>query len=190
MSNFKRPCKRFLSDEDEQNKLLCDIYWREVRSEQQRLEKQYEVYKKCPEKHKSYRKFLEYFVKNHKNSGERWKDYWNRKLDQWLEEDFKERKSSLWQKLKEEFSKKNRTEETVKDQDEEQQENVQMKEECSRYKEGGSCCKKREAVIKIMQSVEIQTEGAESVGVQTDEVKSIETQTENLKSVEVQTDEM
>jgi hypothetical protein len=87
----------------EKNKLMNDLYWREVNIFKRRLDEKYDNFKRTPDSHKEHLYYSKQFMKHYKNSGKRWMSYWEEKLDEKFEKELKEAKTRIWKETQQKY---------------------------------------------------------------------------------------
>lgn len=95
------------------HKHMMKMYWKQIEEVERQLEMKYQKYRRDPSTNKNYQFYCRRFDKYHKNSGKRWKEYWNEKLSGWHDEDLKAYKSRIWDEIQTNFAVKKEKEEEI-----------------------------------------------------------------------------
>jgi hypothetical protein len=80
-----------------------ELYWKELQSFKARLKNKYDGYISSPTTHRDYIYYSKRFLDNYKNSGMRWKDYWQEKLEENFDKDLKDARSRIWEEIENKF---------------------------------------------------------------------------------------
>lgn len=87
----------------DRNKLMNDLYWTELNILKRSLEIKYENFRMTPTTHYEYSYYSKRFMDNYKNSGIRWRDYWEEKLQEAFDKELSTERIKIWEQIKSKY---------------------------------------------------------------------------------------
>lgn len=112
--------KRNFGDQSSEEKLqeklnikMNKIYWEKIHQVRNQLEEKYLGYEICPKSHRDFNYNRQRFSINYEDSGVLWKDYWQKRLKEWYENDYKTQKLKIWEEVRKNFDEKQKHDESL-----------------------------------------------------------------------------
>ena len=79
------------------------VYWEKIHEARRQLETKYEGYENHPRSHKDFKFHLQRFTQYNMNTNMLWKKYWQQKLKELQENDYKMQKLIIWEEVRKSF---------------------------------------------------------------------------------------